>query len=181
MKGKISMNLKELKNEIFNTLGVKPNETFMLNPGPLGKYYLNEDLTLYHYNTNNKLWEIPNTLNISHLICGNISIETKRNFTEDEITILKYYKNILKCDYIARDKDDGLFGYVYLPYKGETAWHSGEDDYYELPTPTSAWTYFPWITWDDEKPFKIPSFSEDNPSLVEEIKNEKTKVSYIPT
>lgn len=90
-------------------------------------------------------------------------MKPKRVFTEEQKAVLCKYSLI---QYLARDKDGGLWGYSHKPERTHDSWIcSGSGTYIYLGSLSRE---FPQITWEDEAPTSREEILEET-RIIEEM------------
>lgn len=80
-------------------------------------------------------------------------ITRQPQFSATEIVGLKALV-MFEFPYLARDEDNGIWGFQIIPYKRDYDWASGET------TVKLSTTLFPQIKWTDNEPFSIVGYLE---------------------
>lgn len=128
--------------EVFKLLGVEERERFAVVDRD-GIFFINKNLEVCCV-------EQYTTLTIIPLLNGTaeiIKLPPKTTLTAEQIEILKA-SLVLEFEWIARDKNGGLYIYILKPTKGFSGWCSGDHTAYIK-------TDFPFIKWEDEEPTRI--------------------------
>ena len=109
----------------------------------------------YYYDCHHK-W-IKSSLNINDICELNVKIKYIKDFSHDELIILKYLPS--KFKYIARDSQDNqLYAFSDYPLKNTDthSWYTINGSFIDLPYNH----LFKDISYDDEYPVKISDYVE---------------------
>ena len=112
----------------------------------------------YLYDTiGNEYCSSPMGINILAKIKNIIKLPKKKQFTDDELCILRNVDK--KYKWIARDDDGQLSAFVYKPYKDTFMWRLSEASYEDI----TVFNYlFQSVQWEDEEPVFIDDYVERN-------------------
>lgn len=138
--------------QIFNMLGVEPEEEFYLKNAADEKleltYRINKNL--YLQIKTDTAW-IPSNRQLHNLLCGDCRIVKIPHPTAEEQLAIDYAR---ACGYkwIAKDKNKTVAAFKEKPKKGTKEWLNTTndlDDWIELYLPIS------FLSWEDEEPYYI--------------------------
>lgn len=143
---------KDRINKVFKILGVDPNEYFKMidaefNEESNGSYCIDDNLKLHCSALRNEYVErdSSNAIIIDILRGKKVIIPTP---TEKEQLAIDYAR-ALGCKWIAKDKEDLLYGFTKKPHKMTTVWNVENGEHYVINIPIS------FIHWEDEEPYYI--------------------------
>lgn len=136
--------------QIFEMLGVEPEEEFTLGRGYSLNYFFDKELKLRVVNrAGAKLVSIDYKL--QDILTGKIKIVKIPHPTAEEQLAIDYAR-ACGCKWIAKDKNKTVAAFKEKPQKWEKGWintTNNLDDWIELYLPIS------FIHWEDEEPFYI--------------------------
>ena len=145
--------------KICDVLGVKEGQEFFFTNTSgteyLQKYRIKNNDLQYYYDCHHK-W-IKSSLNINDICELNVKIKYIKDFSHDELIILKYLP--IKYKYIARDlQDNQLYAFSDYPLKNTDthSWYTINGSFIDLPYNH----LFKDINYDDEYPVKISDYVE---------------------
>ena len=149
-----------MKIDSCKLFGVEEGEEF--NIEGFGIKYRIYNNRLECYDANFKKW-IYSTLGFNKLIASEIiKLQKKKQFTDDELFILKNVDK--KYKWIAKDKDGLICTFVSKPIKTEKLWSDGwsnsnnGESYASLEAIKNS--LFTEIKWEDEEPIYIGDYVE---------------------
>ena len=145
--------------KICDVLGIKEGQEFFFADKSgteyLHKYRIKNNELQYYYDCHHK-W-IKSGLSINDICELNVKIKYIKDFSHDELIILKYLP--IKYKYIARDlQDNQLYAYSDYPLKNTDthSWYTINGSFIDLPYNH----LFKDINYDDEYPVKISDYVE---------------------
>jgi hypothetical protein len=136
--------------EVFELLGVSPEEIFRIGNICSADYKITQDLKVY-INHDRDYWT-KSTLTIADFLSGRVVICKKRILTEMEQLAIDY---ALACDchWLAKDQDEAIYAYKEKPEKRFAEWSYANNhtkgDFIEIGLPIS------FLSWEDDEPFHI--------------------------
>ena len=149
-----------MKIDLCKLLGVEEGEEFKRDDSKIYYKYRVHNNIIQHFDEVLKIWEYS-TLSINALVTSEIiKLPKKKNFTDDELCILRNIDK--KYKWIARDKVDrdeydnygNLNIYLGKPNKSTVSWLPS-DEYCEF----HAYNHlFQSIKWEDEEPIYIDDY-----------------------
>ena len=146
-----------MKIDLCKLLGVEEGEEFKRDDSKIYYKYRVCNNKIQHFDEVLKIWEYS-TLSINTLVTSEIiKLPKKKEFTDDELCILKNIDK--KYKWIAKDKSGDIFTFVSKPIKTEKLWSDGwsnGDSYASLEAIKNS--LFTEIKWEDEEPIYIDEY-----------------------
>lgn len=141
----------DYSKEVFELLGIKPNEVFNIKGSYEGPdYRITEELMLLYYRKNEE-W-LPSAFSLTDILNGELAICKKPIPTEMEQLAVDYAL-ACGCHWLAKDKDGIVYAYKDKPEKKLCEWSYSNihihDDFLEIGLPIS------FISWEDDEPYYI--------------------------
>lgn len=138
--------------EVFELLGVSPNEIFKVGNIYSADYKITKELKVL-INQDRKYW-IESVFTIADFLNGDLAICKKPIPTEMEQLAIDYAL-ACGCHWFAKDKDDTIYAYIEEPTKYEKVgrWHPNKPcfsgEVIEIGLPIS------FLSWEDKRSFYI--------------------------
>ena len=146
-----------MKIDLCKLLGVEEGEEFKRDDSKIYYKYRVCNNKIQHFDEVLKIWEYS-TLSINTLVTSEIiKLPKKKEFTDDELCILKNIDK--KYKWIAKDKSGDIFTFVSKPIKTERFWSDGwsnGESYASLEAIKNS--LFTEIKWEDEEPIYIDEY-----------------------
>lgn len=164
--------MTENTRKIFEMLNIEPYERFgVVVDGYVSEFWFDEQLNLFvnEESDNNSVYDKIKKLELAiNILNGKykiIKLPKKKQWSEEEIKIAKACKT-LGYNWLARDKDQTLFGYYKKP-KLQRILSDGLTTICWAPNNDSMYgeilkNHFPNIKWEDEEPTAVDEIIGDN-------------------
>lgn len=141
----------DYSKEIFQLLGISPNEIFKVKSPNEVDYKINEGLGILFLNEKGN-WE-SSQLSLVDFLKGNVTIYKKPIPTEIEQIAINYAL-AYGCHWIAKDSDGVIYAYKRKPHKSSYSdmWDDDVNDdklMVEIKLPIS------FLSWEDDEPYYI--------------------------
>ena len=148
-----------MKIDLCKLLGVEEGEEFKREGSNYDYRYRVYNNRIQHFDEVLKIWEYS-TLTVNALAGSEIiKLQKKKQFTDDELYILRNIDK--KYKWIAKDKDGLICTFVSKPIKTEKLWSDGwsnGESYASLEAIKNS--LFTEIKWEDEEPIYIDDYVE---------------------
>lgn len=146
-----------MKIDLCKLLGVEEGEEFTRDDSKIYYKYRVYNNKIQHFDETLNMWEYS-TLTINALVTSEIiKLPKKKEFTDDELYILRNIDK--KYKWIAKDKDGLICTFVSKPIKTEKLWSDGwsnGESYASLEAIKNS--LFTEIKWEDEEPIYIDEY-----------------------
>ena len=146
-----------MKIDLCKLLGVEEGEEFTRDDSKIYYKYRVYNNRIQHFDEVLKIWDYS-TLTVNALVTSEIiKLPKKKQFTDDELYILRNIDK--KYKWIAKDKDGLICTFVSKPIKTEKLWSDGwsnGDSYASLEAIKNS--LFTEIKWEDEEPIYIDEY-----------------------
>lgn len=148
-----------MKIDLCKMLGVEEGEEFTRDDSKIYYKYRVYNNKIQHFDETLNMWEYS-TLTVNALAGSEIiKLQKKKQFTDDELYILRNIDK--KYKWIAKDKDGLICTFVSKPIKTEKLWSDGwsnGESYASLEAIKNS--LFTEIKWEDEEPIYIDDYVE---------------------
>ena len=151
-----------MKINLYKLLEVEEKEEFKIEGCDYDYRFRVYNNRIQHFDKELKLWEYS-TLTVNALAGSEIiKLQKKKQFTDDELYILRNIDK--KYKWIAKDKDGLICTFVSKPIKTEKLWSDGwsnsnnGESYASLEAIKNS--LFTEIKWEDEEPIRIDDYVE---------------------
>ena len=148
-----------MKIDLCKLLGVEEGEEFTRDDSKIYYKYRVYNNKIQHFDETLNMWEYS-TLTVNALAGSEIiKLQKKKQFTDDELYILRNIDK--KYKWIAKDKDGLICTFVSKPIKTEKLWSDGwsnGESYASLEAIKNS--LFTEIKWEDEEPIYIDEYVE---------------------
>lgn len=143
--------MADYTKQIFDMLGVEPDEEFALKEAPHCFFKITKSLKLWSCGAEKDVWfrDTHNTQFID-ILTGKFTIIKIPKPTAEEQLVIDYAR---ACGYkwLAKNKNKTVYMYSLKPTKGKYYWRPDINDFRHQPT------YIPisFLSWENEEPFYI--------------------------
>lgn len=139
--------MADYTKQIFNMLGVEPEEEFKLGRGHSLNYFIDKELTLRVVNRSGaKL--VSFDYKLQDILTGKIKIVKIPHPTAEEQIAIDYAR-VCGLKWLAKNKNNTVFAFEGKPIKGVEYWILTNAKIASIDIPIS------FLSWEDEEPFYI--------------------------
>lgn len=152
--------MNEKVKQIFEILGLEPEEEFKFRNNDSCLYKFDDKLYLYYLDRYDKDWRRSGIYIADIIKYGIIKIPQKPKLTNKDKVAIKLLKNC-GWHYIVKDKDGFLYVYKDKPYKQDDMWAVAGFDYAPLMGEFGENPFDFKISWTDAEPLCLDDFSDE--------------------